>query len=51
MVSQSGHSLLEPQADQSLIRDLLPRAGLLTPNLLEASRLVGFPIRTRAQDA
>jgi hydroxymethylpyrimidine kinase / phosphomethylpyrimidine kinase / thiamine-phosphate diphosphorylase len=46
MVSQSGHSLMEPKADQSLIRELLPRAGLLTPNLLEASRLVGFPIRT-----
>ena len=45
MVSQSGHSLMEPEAVQTLIRDLLPRAGLLTPNLPEASRLVGFPVR------
>lgn len=46
MVSQSGHSLMEPEAVRTLIRDLLPRAGLLTPNLPEASRLVGFSVRT-----
>lgn len=48
MVSQTGHPLLEPEAVETLIRDLLPRAGLVTPNLSEASALAGFPVRTAA---
>jgi hydroxymethylpyrimidine kinase/phosphomethylpyrimidine kinase len=45
MVSQSGHPLLQDEAVETLVRDLFPLAGLVTPNLSEASRLVGFPIR------
>jgi hydroxymethylpyrimidine/phosphomethylpyrimidine kinase len=36
MVAESGARLLEEDAEQALIEQILPRAGVLTPNLLEA---------------
>lgn len=48
MVSQSGQSLLEDSAVDCLVSDLFPLAGLITPNLSEAARLVGFPLRSPA---
>jgi hydroxymethylpyrimidine/phosphomethylpyrimidine kinase len=44
MVAQSGDTLLDPGAMDSLIQRLLPRASLLTPNAPEAERLSGDPI-------
>jgi hydroxymethylpyrimidine/phosphomethylpyrimidine kinase len=41
--------LLEEKAVQTLISDLLPLAGLITPNLAEASTLAGLAVRTRAE--
>ncbi len=40
--------LLEEGAFEALVRHLLPRAFLLTPNLDEASAIVGFPVCDRA---
>jgi hydroxymethylpyrimidine/phosphomethylpyrimidine kinase len=48
MVSQSGQSLLEDAAVDRLVADLFPLAGLVTPNLSEAARLAGFPLRNPA---
>ncbi|MCJ7833374.1 MAG: bifunctional hydroxymethylpyrimidine kinase/phosphomethylpyrimidine kinase [Deltaproteobacteria bacterium] len=48
MVSGSGHSLLEGKAVQILKDELFPIAGLITPNLSEASVLSGLPVRTLA---
>lgn len=41
MVSTSGHSLLDADAQAVLVERLVPRAALLTPNLPEAARLLG----------
>lgn len=41
MVAKSGDMLLEVDAVVALIRHLLPRADLLTPNFPEAGRLLG----------
>ena len=41
MVAKSGDALLDEEASRALIKTLLPRADLLTPNLLEAARLLG----------
>ena len=49
MISTSGRVLLGPGALQVLCRDLLPRAVLVTPNLEEASRLIGSPVHTVAE--
>jgi len=43
MVAKSGDALLQPPAVAALVRDLLPIATLLTPNLPEAARLLGEP--------
>jgi hydroxymethylpyrimidine/phosphomethylpyrimidine kinase len=48
MVAQSGASLLESDAVQTLARRLAPRATLLTPNVHEAERLTGLTIRSVA---
>ena len=40
MVAKSGDALLEPAATEALVARLLPLAGLLTPNLPEAARLL-----------
>jgi hydroxymethylpyrimidine/phosphomethylpyrimidine kinase len=44
MVAKSGDPLLQPAAVAALVRDLLPLAALLTPNLPEAARLLGEPV-------
>lgn len=49
MVSTSGHPLLEKEAERAIQETLLPRALVVTPNLDEASILVGFEVRTPGQ--
>ena len=44
MVSATGAPLIEPPAAQALVRELFPRAALVTPNLDEAALLLGHPI-------
>jgi len=41
MVAESGASLLDPDAQLALVREILPRATVLTPNLPEARVLAG----------
>jgi hydroxymethylpyrimidine/phosphomethylpyrimidine kinase len=42
MVAESGARLLEPDAQQALVAEIVPRASVLTPNLPEARVLAGF---------
>ncbi len=44
MVSKSGHTLLQPDAVQTLVRRLLPIAHVATPNLPEAELITGLKI-------
>lgn len=44
MVSKSGSHLLKPDAVDVLKKVLLPMALIVTPNLYEASEIVGFPV-------
>ncbi|SDF45294.1 hydroxymethylpyrimidine/phosphomethylpyrimidine kinase [Limimonas halophila] len=46
MVAQSGHSLLEQDAVRTLVRDLVIKAEILTPNRPEAEKLGGMEINT-----
>lgn len=46
MVSTSGHRLLDPQAEAALVRRLLPLARVITPNLAEASVMLGGEVKT-----
>ncbi|NNM66859.1 MAG: bifunctional hydroxymethylpyrimidine kinase/phosphomethylpyrimidine kinase [Spirochaetales bacterium] len=46
MVSKSGHPLMAPDAVEVFLEELLPLAGLLTPNLPETEALSGFLPRT-----
>lgn len=46
MVATSGAVLIDQDAVDVLVRALFPRAVLVTPNLDEASLLVGRPLRT-----
>lgn len=46
MIAKSGAPLLRPEAVDALLRDLLPLALVLTPNLHEARALAGREIRT-----
>ncbi len=48
MVSATGAPLIEPPAVQALVRELFPRASLITPNLDEAALLLGRPIASTA---
>jgi hydroxymethylpyrimidine/phosphomethylpyrimidine kinase len=41
MVAESGARLLEADAEQALVTEILPRASVLTPNLPEARSLAG----------
>jgi hydroxymethylpyrimidine/phosphomethylpyrimidine kinase len=45
MISKHGASLLDESARDALVRKLLPRATLLTPNVPEAEALSGLTIR------
>ncbi len=42
MVAESGGRLLEPDAERSLRERLVPRATVVTPNLMEAAALAGL---------
>jgi hydroxymethylpyrimidine/phosphomethylpyrimidine kinase len=44
MVAKSGDRLLESSAVESLKKELVPRAYVVTPNLPEAEALVGFTV-------
>jgi hydroxymethylpyrimidine/phosphomethylpyrimidine kinase len=46
MVASSGDRLLEAEAERLYVTDLIPHATVITPNLLEASVLLGTPIHT-----
>ncbi len=46
MVATSGAVLIEQEAMNILVRDLFPRATLVTPNLDEAALLVGRPLNS-----
>jgi hydroxymethylpyrimidine/phosphomethylpyrimidine kinase len=47
MVAKGGASLLRQDAQEALVREILPRALLLTPNLPEAEVLIGLTISSR----
>jgi len=49
MIATSGDVLLAPNAVELYERELFPLATLITPNLDEAARLVGGPIRDLGQ--
>jgi len=44
MISSSGSYLLEDSAISALKERLIPKASLITPNLLEAAALLGVPV-------
>jgi hydroxymethylpyrimidine/phosphomethylpyrimidine kinase len=44
MVAKSGDSLLRKDAQEALIKELIPLAWVITPNLPEASVLAGFKV-------
>ena len=44
IVAKSGARLLEPSAIETLKKQLIPRAYIVTPNLPEAAALVGFSV-------
>ena len=46
MVSTSGCALMSPDAQETLMTELLPLADIITPNIPEAECLVGFEIKT-----
>jgi len=48
MVSTSGHRLIEEEAIDSLISDLIPLARVITPNIPEAEILAGMKIDSQA---
>lgn len=49
MISSSGQRLMEEEALDSLIAELLPAAALITPNIPEAEELSGVRITSEAQ--
>lgn len=49
MISKSGYPLLAPEACDTLIKELLPLATLLTPNLPEAEAITGMKISRREE--
>ncbi|HET7462813.1 MAG TPA: bifunctional hydroxymethylpyrimidine kinase/phosphomethylpyrimidine kinase [Longimicrobium sp.] len=44
MVATSGDRLLDADAEQTIVAELVPLAVLVTPNLDEATLLAGFPV-------
>jgi hydroxymethylpyrimidine/phosphomethylpyrimidine kinase len=50
MVAESGARLLDPDAQQTLVEEILPRATVLTPNLPEARLLAGEMPRAAEED-
>ncbi len=49
MVSKSGSHLLKKDAIATLIEFLIPKAYIVTPNLYEATELVGFEVTNQAE--
>lgn len=49
LVAQSGDSLMQQDAVDSLKSDLMPACLLITPNLPEAEVLLGHPVQTLAE--
>jgi hydroxymethylpyrimidine/phosphomethylpyrimidine kinase len=49
MISKSGHALLREDAMETLSRELLPLATLVTPNRHEAERLTGMPVHSQEE--
>lgn len=49
MISKSGYPLLAPDACDTLIKELLPLATLLTPNLPEAEAITGMKVAKREE--
>lgn len=47
MVSESGHQLLQPEAVDTLKRELFPLALVVTPNIAESEALTGMEIKTQ----
>ena len=48
MVAESGARLLAPEARDALVREILPRASVLTPNVPEAREIAGVELATAA---
>ncbi len=48
MVSKSGHALLKPDARDTLVKELIPLALVITPNVHEAQQLCGLEVKTLA---
>jgi hydroxymethylpyrimidine/phosphomethylpyrimidine kinase len=48
MIAKSGDPLLEPEARAALVREVLPLAWVVTPNLHEAAALAGIPVTSEA---
>jgi hydroxymethylpyrimidine/phosphomethylpyrimidine kinase len=48
MISKSGHRLLKPDAVEALMRELIPLALVVTPNVHEAQQLSGIEIKSLA---
>ena len=46
MIAKSGDSLLEPEARAALVKEMLPLATVVTPNLHEAGALAGMMVAT-----
>jgi hydroxymethylpyrimidine/phosphomethylpyrimidine kinase len=51
MVAESGARLLQPDAQQALVEEILPRTTVLTPNLPEARVLAGWDGEGESTDA
>lgn len=49
MAAKDGHLLMRADSMETFIREILPLADLLTPNIPEAEAIAGFPIHS-AQD-
>ncbi len=50
MVAESGSTLLDPNAKAALIEGVLPRATVVTPNVLEARSLAGLGAGSSAEE-
>jgi hydroxymethylpyrimidine/phosphomethylpyrimidine kinase len=48
MIAKSGDALLQPDARAALVREVLPLAWVVTPNLHEAAALTGLPVESEA---
>lgn len=49
MISKSGYPLLAPEACETLVKELLPLATLVTPNLPEAEAISGMKVTVKEE--